>query len=428
MTDSQSPSPDFRLPAPAGKRVVITGLGAVTPVGNTLADTWRAFVDGRSGVSTITRFDPSIYDVKIAGEVKEFSLNGLVSPKEARHMDLCSQYAVMAACEAVADSGLEITDANAEQVGVVFGSGGGGVGRLLEQERILAERGPDRVSPNFLPHFLADSASGILAIILGAMGPNMAVVSACATGAHAIGEAFETIRRGDAEAIVAGGAEAAVLPVILAGFINMRALVGRNDEPERASRPFDLHRAGFVLSEGAGAVIVESLEHALARGAPIHAEVAGYGSTNDAFHMAAPREGRGAVQCMRMALRKAGLEPREVDYINAHGTSTPLNDKYESTAIKEVFGQHAYDLSVSSTKSMVGHMMGAAGAVESIACIKAIQDGTIPPTINYETPDPECDLDYTVNQARKRKVDVAMTNSFGLGGHNSCVVFRKYHT
>jgi 3-oxoacyl-[acyl-carrier-protein] synthase II len=326
----------------------------------------------------------------------------------------------------VADSGLEITDANAEQVGVVFGSGGGGVGRLLEQERILAERGPDRVSPNFLPHFLADSASGILAIILGAMGPNMAVVSACATGAHAIGEAFETIRRGDAEAIVAGGAEAAVLPVILAGFINMRALVGRNDEPERASRPFDLHRAGFVLSEGAGAVMVESLEHALARGAPIHAEVAGYGSTNDAFHMAAPREGRGAVQCMRMALRKAGLEPREVDYINAHGTSTPLNDKYESSAIKEVFGQHAYDLSVSSTKSMVGHMMGAAGAVESIACIKAIQDGTIPPTINYETPDPECDLDYTVNQARKRKVDVAMTNSFGLGGHNSCVVFRRY--
>jgi 3-oxoacyl-[acyl-carrier-protein] synthase II len=351
----------------------------------------------------------------------------VISPKEARHMDLCSQYAVVAACEAVADARLEVTSENAEQVGIVFGSGGGGVGRLLEQERIRVERGPDRISPFFLPHFLADSASGILAITLGAMGPNMAVVSACATGGHAIGEAAETILRGDAEVMIAGGTEAAIIPVIVAGFINMRALVNGNEQPERASRPFDLNRAGFVISEGAGAVVLERLEHAQARGARIYAEVAGYGSSNDAFHMAAPRDqGEGAVKCMQMALRKAGLAPDEVDYINAHGTSTPLNDKYETAAIKTVFGPHAYELSVSSSKSMVGHMFGAAGAVESIACIKAIEEGVIPPTINYETPDPECDLDYTPNQAHRREVNVAMTNSFGLGGHNSCVVFRRY--
>jgi beta-ketoacyl-acyl-carrier-protein synthase II len=408
-------------------RVVITGLGAVTPVGNTVAETWQAFVAGRSGIATITHFDPSDYEVKIAGEVKGFSLDGLVSPKEARHMDLCSQYAVTAACEAVADAGLRITPEKADQVGVIFGSGGGGVQRLLEQERIRVERGPDRVSPFFLPHFLTDSASGILAIILGAMGPNMAVVSACATGGHAIGEAFETVRRGDAEAMIAGGTEAAIVPVIVAGFINMRALVGDNDHPERASRPFDRDRAGFVISEGAGAVILERLEHALGRDARIYAEVAGYGSSNDAFHMAAPRDqGKGAVQCMRMALRKSDLPPTAVDYINAHGTSTPLNDKYETAAVKEVFGPHAYELSISSTKSMVGHMFGAAGAVESIACIKAIEEGIVPPTINYATPDPECDLDYTPNRARRREVDVALSNSFGLGGHNSCVVFRKY--
>jgi beta-ketoacyl-acyl-carrier-protein synthase II len=342
-------------------------------------------------------------------------------------MDLSSQYAAVVTREAVADAGLEITPDNAERVGIVFGSGGGGVGRLLEQERLRLERGPERVSPFFLPHFLADSASGILAIALGAMGPNMAVVSACATGAHAIGEAAETIRRGDADVMIAGGTEAAILPVIVAGFINMRALANGNDCPQRASRPFDLNRSGFVISEGAAAVILESLDHALARGVRIYAEVAGYGSSNDAFHLAAPREhGQGAVQCMRMALRKAGLVPEAVDYINAHGTSTPLNDKYETTAIKEVFGPHAYELAVSSTKSMVGHMMGAAGAVEAVACIKAIDDGVIPPTINYETPDPDCDLDYTPNQASRREVNVAMTNSFGLGGHNSSLVFHKH--
>jgi beta-ketoacyl-acyl-carrier-protein synthase II len=408
-------------------RVVITGIGAITPVGTSLPSSWEALLAGRSGIGPITHFDATGFDVRIAGEVKNFSIDGVINPKDARHMDRSSQFAIVAAREAMAASGLTIRPDNAERIGIVFGSGGGGLSRLLEQERLLLQRGPDRISPTFLPYFLADSASGLLAINLGAMGPNMAVVSACATGGHAIGEAFETIRRGDADAMVAGGSEAVLLPVIIAGFTNMRALVNRNEEPERASRPFDLHRAGFVISEGAGAVIAESLEHALARNAPIYAEVVGYGSSNDAFHMAAPREhGAGAVQCMRMALRKAGLPPDAVDYINAHGTSTPLNDKYETMAIKEVFGAHAYRLSISSTKSMLGHMMGAAGAVESIACIKAIQDSVIPPTINYETPDPDCDLDYTPNERRSRPVNVAMTNSFGLGGHNSCVVFQKF--
>jgi 3-oxoacyl-[acyl-carrier-protein] synthase II len=409
------------------KRIVVTGLGAVTPVGNSVAETWASFLAGRSGIEQISRFDISAFDVKIAGEVKEFSTAGILGSKEARHLDLFSQYAVVATREALEDAALQITPANCDQIGVVYGSAGGGMGRLVEQDRILRDRGPDRVSPYFLPHFLADAASGVLAMTFGVTGPNMAVVSACATGAHAIGEAAETIRRGDAQAVIAGGTEAPIVPVILAGFINMRALVSDNGEPARASRPFDQRRAGFVIAEGAGAVILEALDFARQRGARIYAEVVGYGSSNDAFHMAAPREqGQGASQCMRMALRKANLEPESVDYINAHGTSTPLNDKYETAAIKDVFGEHAYRLAVSSTKSMVGHMMGAAGAVESIACIKAIQEGIIPPTINYEVPDPACDLDYTPNEARRRQVDVAMTNSFGLGGHNSTVVFRKY--
>ena len=408
-------------------RVVVTGLGAVTPVGNSVPETWAAMVAGRSGIGIISHFDPSDYDIKIAGEVKNFSPNGAINPKEVRHMDRGSQYAVVAAREAVADARLEIAADDAEEVGVVFGSAAGGVARLLEQDRILRERGPDRVSPFFLPHFLADSASGILAMTFGARGPNMAVVSACATGAQAVGEGAEAIRRGDAEVVIAGGTEAPILPVIVAGFINMRALVNGNEAPDKASRPFDRTRAGFVIAEGAGVLLLERLEHALARGARIYAEVAGYGSTNDAFHMAAPREhGEGAAQFMRRALRKAELPPEAIDYINAHGTSTPLNDKYETTAIKEVFGSHAYGLAISSTKSMVGHMMGAAGAVESIICIKAIAEELIPPTINYKHPDPECDLDYTPNEARRRAVNVAMTNSFGLGGHNSSVIFCKF--
>jgi beta-ketoacyl-acyl-carrier-protein synthase II len=409
------------------RRIVVTGLGAVSPIGNSAPETWHGMLEGRSGIGPITRFDASDYAVRIAGEVKNFSIEAVASPKEARHLDLHSQYALVAAREALADAGLEIGPANADRTGIIFGSAGGGIGKITEQQRVLLERGPDRVSPFFLPHFLADAASGVLAIFLGATGPNLAVVSACATGASAIGEASETIRRGDAEIMIAGGAEAPIVPVIMAGFINMRALAPGNDRPERASRPFDKDRFGFVIAEGAGVVVLESLEHARGRGAQIYAEVLGYGASNDAFHMAAPHEGgAGAIACMRRALQKSGLDGDSVDYINAHGTSTPLNDKYETAAIKAVFGPHAYRLAVSSTKSVVGHMMGAAGAVESIACIKAIQEGLVPPTINYDCPDPECDLDYTPNQAAQRRVEVAMTNSFGLGGHNASVVFRKF--
>ena len=408
-------------------RVVITGLGAVTPVGQSVPETWEALIAGRSGIDTIAGFDPSEYDVRIAGEVKNFSIGDAISPKEARHMDRSSQFAVVAAREAVRNADLCIGEDNAERVGIIFGSAAGGVTRILEQDRIRIERGPDRVSPFFLPHFLPDAASGILAMMFGAMGPNMAVVSACATGAQAVGEAAEALRRADADVMIAGGTEAPIIPVILAGFINMRALANGNGAPQRASRPFDLGRSGFVISEGAAALVLERLEHARARGARIYAEVAGYGSSNDAYHLAAPRaHGKGAVQCMSEALRKSSVAPGCVDYINAHGTSTPLNDKYETAAIKELFGPHAYELTVSSTKSMVGHMMGAAGAVESIVCVKTIETGVIPPTINYETPDPECDLDYIPNEARRRDVDVAMTNSFGLGGHNATVVFRRF--
>lgn len=408
------------------RRIVVTGLGAVTPVGNTLKSTWEAFIAGRSGVRLIQRWDPSELAIRIAGEVKDFQTDGIIPPKEARHMDRCVQMAAVAAREAVDDARLEITEDNADQVGIIFGSSAGGVEVLLEQHRILLERGPDRVSPFFLPHMLPDSASGALAILLGARGPNIAVVSACATGGHALGEAMETIRRGDCDVIIAGGTEAPILPVVVAGFINMRALADDNDAPERACKPFDARRNGFVISEGAGALVLEELEHARARGAPIYAEVIGYGSNNDGYHMAAPRPGgEGAIKTMAMALRKAGISPTEVDYINPHGTGTPLNDKYETAAIKSVFGSHAYDLLISSTKSMVGHMMGGAGAIESIACIKAIADGVVPPTINYQCPDPECDLNYVPNTAVRADINVAMNNSFGLGGHNSCVIFRK---
>ena len=408
-------------------RVVVTGLGAVTPVGNSLDETWSALLAGCSGIATISQFDASSLDVRIGGEVKGFSVDGAIGPKELRHMDRSTQYGVVATREAVADAGLEITPDNAADVGVYYGSAAGGINRLLEQERIRVERGPDRVSPMFLPYFLVDTTSGVLAMQLGASGPNVAIVSACATGAQAIGEASEAVRRGDASVVIAGGTEAPLIPVIVAGFVNMRALASNNDHPERASRPFDRDRSGFVLAEGAATVVLESLEHARARRARIYAEVVGYGSSNDAFHMVAPRDhGLGAAQCMRLALRKADLPPESIDYINAHGTSTPLNDKYETEAIKRVFGEQAYRLSVSSTKSMVGHMMGAAGAIESIVCVKAIHDGQIPPTINYDTPDPDCDLDYTPNVARARDVKVAMTNSFGLGGHNTSVIFKKF--
>jgi beta-ketoacyl-acyl-carrier-protein synthase II len=401
-------------------------MGAVTPAGATANETWDAFVNGRSGIGPISLFDASEFDVRIAGEVKDFSTDGVISAKEARHMDRSVQMALVATREALFDSGLEIDEAEAPNVGVIYGSGAGGFGQLLAQQQIIDERGPGRVSPFFIPNFLPDTASGMIAIQCGAQGPNMAVVSACATGGTAVGEAMETIRRGDCDVIITGGAEAPLKPVIMAGFINMKVLSSYSDDPAKAARPFDLNRDGFVLSEGAGALVLEELEYAKRRGARIYAEVVGYGSTNDAYHMAAPRpDSAGPIRAMQMALRKAEIPLDSVDYINAHGTGTVLNDKLETGAVKTVFGEHAYHLAMTSTKSMVGHMMGAAGAIESIACIRAIYDGVIPPTINLDAPDPDCDLDYVPRNARETSVRVAMTNSIGLGGHNSCVIFRS---
>jgi beta-ketoacyl-acyl-carrier-protein synthase II len=412
------------------RRVVVTGLGAVTPLGNTAAATWDGFINGQNGVGPITLFDVADLEVRHAAEVRGFSATGAAGPKDLRQMDRGVQFALVAAREAVADAGFDVTEANAERIGAFVGTAAGGVVRLVEQEKVLNTRGADRVAPMFLPYFLPDTASGVIAIALGIQGPNMAISSACATGTHAIGEAFETIRRDDADVMLAGATEASLLKVIMSGFINMHALGTREDAPERASRPFDRDRNGFVIGEGAAIMVLEDLEHARARGANIYCEVVGYGSGNDAYHMVAPSEqGVGAGRVMRAALRKAGthagLTSDEIDYINPHGSSTPVNDKVETIAIKDVFGEHARELVVSSTKSMVGHMFGAAGAVEALACIKAVETGIIPPTINYETPDPACDLDYAPNVAREKKVRAAMSNSFGLGGHNSSIVFRR---
>ncbi|HYP39623.1 MAG TPA: beta-ketoacyl-ACP synthase II [Chloroflexia bacterium] len=407
------------------RRVVITGMGALTPVGKTAHETWDNLVAGVSGVGRITLFDPTDYGIQIAGEVKDFTPGDDIDPKEVRHMDRSVQFAIVATKQALRDAALDITEEEADDIGIIFGTGAAGVGTLIAQQKVLEERGPRRVSPHFLPNFLPDSASGQVAIAVGAKGPNMAVVSACATGGHAVGEAMETIRRGDAEVMIAGGTEAVIVPVIVAGFINMRAL-GDDPDPTKASKPFDARRNGFVLSEGSAVLILEELEHARKRGAKIYAEVVGYGSTNDAYHMAAQLEsGAGASRTMERALRKAGISPGEVDYINAHGTGTPLNDKVETLAIKNVFGDAARKVAISSTKSMTGHMMGAAGALEVMVCALAIRDNCIPPTINLEVHDPECDLDYTPNKARQMKVDVTLSNSIGLGGHNSCVVLRR---
>jgi 3-oxoacyl-[acyl-carrier-protein] synthase II len=411
------------------RRVVVTGLGAVTPLALDARATWDRLLAGCSGIAPVQAFDTTDFEVKIGGEVKGFKPEDHIGAKEARHMDRNAQFALVAAREAVADAGLEITPANAERVGVICGTAAGGEARLLAQQKVLLERGPDRVSPMFLPHFLPDAASGLVAIDLGLEGPNMAVSSACATGAHAIGSAFEAILLDDADVILAGSTEASMLPVIYAGFINMRALSARNDEPTRASRPFDAGRDGFVISEGAAILVLEELDHARARGARIYCEMVGYGSGNDAFHMVQPKDqGEGAAKVMRAALRQAhrhaGLRPTDIGYINPHGTSTPYNDRFETAAIKEVFGEHAYRLAVSSTKSMTGHMFGAAGAVEALACARAIETGWLPPTINYEVPDPECDLDYVPNAARRWQPTATLSNSFGLGGHNACLVFQ----
>jgi 3-oxoacyl-[acyl-carrier-protein] synthase II len=402
--------------------VVVTGLGAVTPIGNDAPSTWRAAVAGESGVDFIRSFDATGYPVRIAAEVKDFDPTSVASPKEVRKLERNVLLALGAGREAVADAGLEGAY-DASRVGILLGSAIGGVIGIAEQTEILRDRGYSRVSPTFIPSVLVDTASGQLAISLGFRGPNYAPVSACATGSHAIGEAAEMVRRGDADAVLAGGTEACVCPLILAGFCAMRGLVAEEEHPPRASRPFDATRAGFVMGEGACIVVVEELEAARKRGAKIYAELLGYGASNDAHHMAQPDpESVGVGEMIRAALARSGVAPERVGYINAHGTSTPLGDAAETKAIKDVFGDHAYSIAVSSTKSVTGHCFGAAGAIEAMMCVMAVHDGVLPPTINYEHPDPECDLDYVPNVARETRVDVALSNAMGLGGHNGCVL------
>jgi 3-oxoacyl-[acyl-carrier-protein] synthase II len=407
------------------RRVAVTGLGAVTPVGNDVPTTWASLVAGRSGVGTIEAFDPSEFPVRIAGEVKDLDPADVMSPKKARHVDRAVLFAVAAAREALDDAG--VNGFKPERVGVVVGCCVGGINQTLEQYDVLRERGWSRMSPFFLANFLPDSPSGHLAIELGLKGPNCAVVSACASGSHSIAEGADLIRQGQADAVLAGGTEGAISPVVLGGFCAMRGLSSRNEEPERASRPFDADRDGFVIAEGAAILMLEDLETAEKRGATIYAEVLGAGSSNDAYNMITPDpEGEGVAAMMQRALDAAGIEPDEVDYLNAHGTGTPLGDVAETKAIKRVFGEHAKELPISSTKSMVGHLFGAAGAIEALAAAKTIHEGVIHPTINLDRPDPECDLDYVPNEARSKRVDVALSNAMGLGGHNACVLLGRH--
>jgi 3-oxoacyl-[acyl-carrier-protein] synthase II len=407
------------------RRVAVTGLGAMTPLGNDWRSTWDAAVAGRSGIDFISAFDASEYPVRIAAEVKDFDPTAVVGPKEARRLDRYVLLSLAAAVEGWADAGLDGVY-EPGRVGVLFGSAIGGIIGIVEQHNTLLERGPDRVSPYFIPSVLPDSASGQIALELGVRGPNYAPVSACATGSTAMGEAAEVIRRGDADVILAGGAEAAVTPLILAGFCAMRGLVAEEEDPTRASRPFDATRAGFVMGEGACILVLEELEAARARGATIYAEVVGYGASNDAHHLAQPEpEATGVAAMISSALEVAGIAPERVGYVNAHGTSTPLGDLAETRALKQVFGDHAYRLTVSSTKSVTGHCFGSAGAVEAMMCALALRNGVLPPTINYRNPDPECDLDYVPNEARRAEVDVALSNAMGLGGHNACVLLGR---
>jgi 3-oxoacyl-[acyl-carrier-protein] synthase II len=407
-------------------RVVITGLGLVTPVGLDVPTTWEALIAGRSGVGLITHFDASEYPARIAAEVKDFDPDALFGRRDARRMDRFTQFAMAAAGQAMEDAGLAVTDSNAHRIGAVIGSGVGGITSMVEQLEVLRTRGPRRVSPFVIPMMLSDTAPAQVAIAYGLKGPNFAVISACATGSSTIGEATEVIRRGAADVMLAGGSEAGIVPLAFAGFTVMQAVSTRNDEPERACRPFDATRDGFVMGEGGGVVVLESEAHARARGARPYAEVVGYGATADAYHITAPEEtGDGAARAMQVAIDQAGLAPEQIDYLNAHGTGTTLNDKGETAAIKTVFGDHAYQLPVSSTKSMTGHLLGGAGAVEAIFCALALTNGILPPTINYEHPDPECDLDYVPNEARSVSIDIAMSNSFGFGGHNACLILKR---
>jgi len=408
------------------QRVVVTGLGAVTPIGNDVPTTWAALLAGRSGAGPVTRFDASDLKTRIAAEVKDFDPTQYVDRKEARRMDRFLHFAAAAAIQALADARFDMANYDPRRVGVIIGSGIGGVETMLTQYDILRERGPRRISPFTVPALMLNSASAHVSIMLGARGPNMAIGSACATGTHSVGEAAAIIRRNDADVMIAGGAEAAILRLTMAGFDCMGAMSTCNEHPEQASRPFDARRDGFVIAEGAGVLVLERLDLARARGAHIYGELAGYGASADAYHITAPAEdGNGAVESMLMALRSAEIQPAEVDYINAHGTSTPMNDAIETAAIKTALGEHAYRVAISSSKSMTGHLMAAAGAVESAFCLLAMRDQILPPTINQQEKDPACDLDYVPNQARPARVKVAMSNSFGFGGHNATVIFRQ---
>lgn len=408
------------------KRVVVTGMGCISPLGSTVETLWANLLAGKSGIGPITLFDTSNFACKIAAEVKDFDPAAIFGSREARRMDRFAQFGVAAAIQAVQNAGLVITDENRDRIGAVIGSGIGGMTVLFEQFKVYIERGPARVSPLLVPMMIPDTIGGMAAIHLGIRGPNLAVVAACATGNYAIGTATEMIRLGQADVMLAGGAEAVVMPMAVAGLINMTALSTSNGDPAKASRPFDRTRDGFVMGEGGSVLVLESLEHALARGATILAEVSGYGATNDAYHITAPDEhGNGAARCMQIALHDAGLAPQDIQYINAHGTGTPLNDKSETAAIKAAFGEQAYQVPISSTKSMLGHLLGAAGAIEALICIQALRSGMLPPTINYEFPDPDCDLDYVPNQPRPAKLKHVMSNSFGFGGHNATLILSQ---
>ena len=408
--------------------MVVTGLGVVSPLGYDLQSFWNHLIDGQCGVDKITSFDASAFDTQIAAQVKDFNpAPAFPSPKEVRRTDRYSQFGVHAGWQALRDSGLDLDSVNLDEVGVFIGSGIGGLETVTEQHKILLERGPGRLSPFMIPMLISNMASGIFSMYHNLRGPNFATCSACATANHALGEAWRTIKMGDAQVMFAGGAEATVVAIGIGGFCAMKAMSTRNDDPKHASRPFDKERDGFVMGEGAGVLVLEELEHAKARGARIYCEFAGYGNTADAHHLTAPSPGgEGATRCMRMALRNAGLNPQDISYINAHGTSTPQGDIAETQAIKTVFGDHARKVAVSSTKGATGHMLGAAGAVEMIVCAKAIQTDTVPPTINYEVPDPECDLDYVPNTARQIPVNAIVNNSFGFGGHNATLVAKKF--
>jgi len=409
------------------RRVVITGLGVVTPLGCELDTFWQALLAGQSGIRPVSRFDTEGFDCRIGGEVSGFTPDGFIPPKDVRRTDRFTQYAVVASKKAVADAGLDLAREDVNRVGVLIGSGIGGMETIENQALALLQKGPGRVSPFMIPMLIVNMASGYVSMLLGAKGPNLSVVSACATGTHALGEAARAIVHNDADVMIAGGTEAAITRMGFAGFCAMRAMSTRNHEPQRASRPFDRDRDGFVMSEGAGICVLESLEHARKRRARIYCEVAGYGITGDAFHMSAPApDGEGAARAMAMALRHARLNPEQIDYINAHGTSTTVGDKCETLAIKTVFGAHARKVAISSTKSMTGHLLGAAGGVETAICALAIRDGKVPPTINYENPDPECDLDYTPNQTRELTINACVNNSLGFGGHNATLVLTRH--